>query len=118
MWIDKLAAGVLRVQTALGPRYLVPSWAQRIYLMWLFRNFDVLPHTVLSRRQQRMIDRMCADQRFATVIYADSLNEAPIIGTVERRPAGWEDLPPRQPVMRVPMPMSEPRIIPAESARQ
>jgi len=111
-----MSFGVLRVQTALGPRYLVPSALQRVYLMWLFRNFAVLPHTVLSRRQQRMIDRLCSEQRFAPVIYADVMDEAPIIGTVERRPAGFEDLPPRRPVMR--MPATEPRIMPAEAGPQ
>jgi len=116
MLIEKLAAGVVRVQTALGPRYLVPSLPQRVYLVWMFRNFAVLPHMVLSRRQQQMIDRMCAEQRFASVVYADVMDEAPIIGTVERRPAGVEDLPPRRPVMS--MPATEPRIMPAEARPQ
>jgi hypothetical protein len=87
MWIEKLADGVVRVQTPIGPRYLMPSFLQRVYLMWMFRNFPILPHAVLSRRQQRMIDRMCSEQRFASMAYADGLDEAPVIGTVERRPA-------------------------------
>ena len=65
MLIEKLADGVVRVQTAIGPRYLKPSFLQRVYLLWMFRNFPNLPHAVLSRRQQRLIDRMCAEQRFA-----------------------------------------------------
>jgi hypothetical protein len=97
MWIEKLADGVVRVQTPIGPRYVMPSFWQRVYLVWMFRNFPILPHAVLSRRQQRMIDRMCSEQRFASMAYADGMDEAPVIGTVERRPTmGAEQLPPRR----------------------
>jgi len=98
MWIDKLADGVVRVQTPIGPRYVIPSFLQRVYLVWMFRNFPILPHAVLSGRQQRMIDRLCAEQRFASMAYADGMDEAPVIGTVERRPVvGGEPLPRRRP---------------------
>jgi hypothetical protein len=97
MLIEKLAAGVVRVQTPLGPRYVMPSFIQRIYLLWMFRNFPILPHAVLSGRQQRMIDRMCSQQSFAS-LYADTLEELPVIGTIEHRPpVGPEPLPPRRP---------------------
>ena len=99
MWLDKLAGGVVRVQTPLGPRYVMPSFLQRIYLLWMFRHFHVLPHAVLSGWQQRMIDRLCSDQRFESMAYSDSLDEVPVIGTVERRPTMPPgDLPPRRPV--------------------
>jgi len=101
MLIDKLAAGVVQVQTPIGPRYVMPSFLQRIYFLWVFRNFPVLPHAVLSGRQQKMIDRMCSEQVFASLPYVDGLDEAPVIGTIERRPAiGSEPLPPRRPVAR------------------
>ena len=100
MWIDKLADGVVRVQTPIGPRYVMPSFRQRIYLLWMFRNFPILPHAVLSGRQQRLIDGLCAAQRFASMAYSDGMDEAPVIGTVERRPVmGAEQLPPRRPVV-------------------
>ena len=99
MLIEKLAAGVVRVQTPLGPRYVMPSLLQRIYLVWLFRHFPILPHAVLSGWQQRMIDRMCTDQSFAAFAYADGLDDLPLIGTIEHRPAiGAQELPPRRPV--------------------
>ena len=99
MLIEKLAAGVVQVQTPIGPRYVMPSFIQRVYLLWMFRNFPILPHAVLSGRQQRMIDRMCGEQRFASMAYADGMDEAPVIGTIEHRPAvGAEHLPPRRPV--------------------
>jgi hypothetical protein len=57
-----------------------------VYFVWMFRHFPILPHAVLSRRQQRLIDRMCSEQRFESMAYVDNMEEAPIIGTVERRP--------------------------------
>src|ERR1700685_1625179 len=99
MFIEKLAAGVVQLQTPIGPRYVMPSFLQRVYLVWMFRNFPILPHAVLNGRQQRMIDRMCSEQRFASMAYADGMDEAPVIGTVERRPpARVGPLPPRRPV--------------------
>ena len=99
MLIDKLAAGVVQVQTPIGPRYVMPSFSQRVYLLWMFRNFPILPHAVLSRRQQRMIDRMCSEQRFELIAYIDGMDEAPVIGTIEHRPAiGSTQMPPRRPV--------------------
>jgi len=98
MLIEKLAAGVVQVQTPIGPRHVVPSFLQRVYLIWMFRNFPILPHAVLSRRQQRLIDRMCSEQRFASMAYADGMGEVPIIGTVEHRPPVAADpLSPRRP---------------------
>jgi hypothetical protein len=96
MLIDKLAAGVVQVQTPIGPRYIMPSFLQRVYLLWVFRNFPILPHAVLSARQQRMIDRMCSEQVFASLPYVDGLNEAPIIGIIERRPPAASNPLPRR----------------------
>jgi hypothetical protein len=99
MLIEKLAVGVVQVQTPIGPRYVLPSFLQRVYLIWMFRHFPILPHAVLNARQQRMIDRMCSEQRFASMAYADGMDEAPVIGTVEHRPLiGADQFPPRQPV--------------------
>ena len=101
MLIEKLAVGVVRVQTPIGPRYVMPSFLQRIYLLWMFRNFPILPHAVLSKRQQRMIDEMCSQQRFASLPYASGMDETPVIGTIERRPPSRaHSLPPRRPAAR------------------
>ena len=100
MWIDKLADGVVQVQTPIGPRYVMPSFPQRIYFLWMFRHFPILPHAVLNTWQQRLIDRLCSEQRFVSMAYADGMEDAPVIGTVERRPAKEpEALPPRRPVV-------------------
>src|SRR5258708_19928795 len=87
MWIEKLAGGVVRVQTPIGPRYVMPSFLQRVYLVWMFRNFHILPHAVLSGRQQRLIDLLCAEQRFASMAYADGMDEAPVLGPIARLPS-------------------------------
>jgi hypothetical protein len=100
MLIEKLAGGVVRVQTPIGPRYVMPSFLQRVYLLWMFRNFPILPHAVLNGRQQRMIDEMCSEQRFESMAYAEGMDEAPVIGTVERRPVGPPALPLRRPIAR------------------
>jgi hypothetical protein len=107
MWIEKLAAGVVQVQTPIGPRYVMPSFSQRVYLLWMFRNFPILPHAVLSKRQQRMIDHLCREQSFASFTYANRFDETPLIGTIEHRPAiGSEPLPPRRPVAREASPLA------------
>ena len=97
MWIDKLLLGVLRVLTPLGPRYIQPTFRQRIYLLWLFRHFPVLPFQVLSQRQRKMVDLLCAGEQFLAMPPED----APILGTLERRPPVEVDvLPPRKPSSR------------------
>jgi hypothetical protein len=100
MWIEKLADGVVQVQTPIGPRYLMPSFLQRVYFLWMFRHFPILPHAVLSHGQQRLIERLCSEQRFVSMAYADGMEDAPVIGTVERRPkVAGESLSPRRPVV-------------------
>jgi len=98
MVIEKLADGVVQVQTPIGPRYLMPSFPQRLYFLWVFRHFPVLPHAVLSRRQQRMINRMCSEQVFASLPYIEGMT-APVIGIIEHRPAvGTQSLAASRPV--------------------
>jgi len=100
MWIEKLLAGVLRVQTPLGPRYLKPSFAQRLYLLWVFRNFQSLPLKVLSARQQNLIEAMCDENRF--VSWGIGSEDAPLLGTLEQRPpVPVHPMPPRRPITSV-----------------
>lgn len=100
MWMEKLTGGVLRVLTPLGPRYIAPTFWQRVYLLWIFRNFEVLPLQVLSLRQQRLIDGLCAESRFVAISTPSMLEDAPVLGTVERRPpVEVERLPERKPAV-------------------
>ena len=82
MWIERLLDGVLRVLTLLGPRYLSPSFLERVYLLWTFRNFTSLPLVVLNHRQQKLVDRLCSQQELLSLPYG--MFEQPLIGTVER----------------------------------
>lgn len=84
MWFEKLSFGVLRVLTPLGPRYLKPSFSQRLYLIWVFRHFETLPLKVLNSRQQRMIESMCEENRFVSM--GVGVDDAPLLGTLEQRP--------------------------------
>ena len=94
MWMEKLFGGVLRVLTPLGPRYIEPSFWQRIYLLWIFRNFQVLPLQVLTRRQQKLIDTLCGQQRFVSLSLPNGWEDVPVLGTVERRPPVEVEAPP------------------------
>ena len=82
MRMRKLFFGVLRVLTPLGPLYLTPSLAERLYLLWIFRNFETLPIRVLSPRQQRRMEAMCARQGFVSVLEANGLLDTPLLGTL------------------------------------
>jgi hypothetical protein len=100
MLIDKLAEGVVQVQTPIGPRYLMPSFFQRLYFIWMFRHFPVLPMAVLTRWQQQMIDRLCSEQRFVSLAYSTGMEDTPVIGTVERRAnVGASVLPSHRPAL-------------------
>ena len=101
MAIDKLSVGMLRVLTPLGPRYLNPTFSQRLYLMWLFRNFPVLPVKVLNARQLRWIDAICVEHQFLA-FPPNRLGDIVLLGTLEQAPAAdAANLPPRRPNARV-----------------
>ena len=101
MLLDKLSQGVLRVLTPLGPRYVNPSFVQRLYLLWIFRNFHTLPLKVLRPYQQRRIDRMCLKHGFVSLLELSGLAETPVLGTLEQRPPMETSLPPRRPSQSV-----------------
>ena len=84
MWLEKFLSGVLRLSTPRGPRYLNPSFSQRIHLIWIFRHFQTLPVKVLSSRQRRMIESMCVNNQFIPL--AGRFDDPPILGTLEQRP--------------------------------
>ncbi|PYX86485.1 MAG: hypothetical protein DMG68_15255 [Acidobacteria bacterium] len=102
MWMDKLSDGVLRVLTPLGPRYIKPRFAQRLYLTWIFRHFESLPQQVLSRRQQQLVDNLCHSHNFVSLLQGNGFEEVPVIGTVERwQPTVLEELPASSSAVRV-----------------
>jgi len=106
MWIEKLADGVLQVDTPIGARYVQPSFLERGYLLWIFRNFHSLPQQVLSPRQQQLIDRLCQEQIFVAVAVGGL--DKPVIGRIENRSAVQPPvLPARRPVSSATSPLPE-----------
>jgi hypothetical protein len=98
MWIEKLACGVLELDTPIGPRYLEPNFLQRALLLWTFRNFFSLPQQVLHARERRLINRLTNENRFVSLSAVDA-HDRPIIGRIERRtPVLVETLALRKPV--------------------
>jgi len=100
MWIDKLASGVVRILTPIGPRYIELTFWQRVYFLWIFRYFDKLPQQVLSARQQRLVDSLCVEQKLISL--RATIEHAPLIGTLERLPLKQvEEGVPKRPVASV-----------------
>ena len=98
MWIEKLAGGVLQLDTPIGPRYVQPNLKQRAYLMWIFRNFPSLPQQVLRPREQQLIDRLWSENRFVSMPAMGAPHQ-PVIGRIERRGSSQPELlPARNPV--------------------
>jgi hypothetical protein len=97
MWIEKIAHGVLELDTPIGPRYLQPNLLQCALLTWTFRNFSSLPQEVLRRSERRLIDRLLNANRFVS-LSALGADDRPVIGRVERRAlATVEVMPERKP---------------------
>ena len=77
---QKIRAGLVELRTHIGSVYVRPSFWERIYLFWTFRNFQSLPRQVLNRHQQQLIDRLCQ----APIIARNGpIAKASIIGAVE-----------------------------------
>lgn len=83
--LEKLYEGVLCILTPLGPRYLRPSFGNRVRLMWIFRHFHRLPQQVLKPGEQRFIEGLCQSDQFVSGLRLNGLEEAPVIGTLEHR---------------------------------
>ncbi|HZS95458.1 MAG TPA: hypothetical protein VFA40_01655 [Terriglobales bacterium] len=100
MWIEKLVGGVVRIITPIGPRYIRLTLSQRAYFLWIFRHFDKLPQKVLSERQQRFVDQLCVEHRYISL--PSTMDEAPVIGTLERLPVvQLDEIPSKRPVASV-----------------
>ena len=76
----KIRRDLVELRTENGSVYVRPSFWERIYLLWTFRNFVSLPKQVLNRHQQQLIDKLC---RTAVVIRNGAIARTHIIGTVE-----------------------------------
>jgi hypothetical protein len=98
MWIEKLADGVLEIDTPIGPRYVQPDFKQRAYLLWIFRNFPSLPQQVLRPKERQLIDRLWSENKFVSMPAMGAPNK-PVIGRIERRASSQSEVQPiRKPV--------------------
>jgi len=78
--LQKIRTGLVELRTDIGPVYVSPSFWERIYLLWTFRNFHRLPKQVLNDHQRHLIDRLC---RSAIVSRNGPTARTSIIGAVE-----------------------------------
>ena len=78
---EEETAQLLEVRTEAGPIYVRPSGWQRLRLQWVFRNFRVLPPEVLSRSDQRLIEKL---RRSAVVTPARPVTSRAVFGVVEK----------------------------------
>jgi protein TonB len=58
---QKLRSGLLQLSTDTGSYYACPSFRERVYLLWTFRNFRRLSVQVLNQRQRQLVDRLCEE---------------------------------------------------------
>ena len=72
---------LLELRTEAGAIYVCPSRWQRIRLQWAFRHFHVLPPQVLSRRDQRLIEKL---SQSAVVTPALPVASKTVFGVVEK----------------------------------
>ena len=78
---EEESAQLLELRTETGPIYVRPSKWQRIRLQWAFRNFRVLPPQVLSRGEQRLIEKL---RRSAVVTPTLPVASKAVFGVVEK----------------------------------
>jgi hypothetical protein len=64
MWMEKIRHGVLEVQSENGLRYVRPSLGERIRLLWMFRNFQLLPQQVLNQRELALVAGLLENGKF------------------------------------------------------
>ena len=78
--LDKLRRGVVELAAGDECRYAEPSFLQRAYLIWTFRNFRRLSVRILNQTQLKMVE--CLSQT-AYGAANKKTNPAPVIGRAE-----------------------------------
>ncbi|HVZ18531.1 MAG TPA: hypothetical protein VG897_15535 [Terriglobales bacterium] len=84
MYLKKLCGGVLHIQTANGLRCVELTGRERLSLMWLFRNFKLLPEAVLNGSARTLLQSLLGSDRSqlrCTNNHAD--DDDFVIGTIE-----------------------------------
>ena len=112
MLIEKICRGVLAVETDYGVRYVQPSLFERVRLTWTFRNFRVLPESVLNRNERLLIDSLCRNGKFLVNGNGHGDLSLRSIGTVEK---SLPRKPARSGVLRSPAGVRRPDALPRAS---
>jgi PilZ domain len=82
MWLEKLIYGVLQVLTTTGQHHVRLSFIERLRLIWIFRNFSILPQQVLTSRQRCLVSGICAEERMLQYWGPGERERSPFIGTL------------------------------------
>jgi hypothetical protein len=69
---------LVALETDQRVEYITASGWDRVYLLWMFRNFRSLPQNVLSPRQKQLIGSL---YREASNHRSDELHGAAVVGT-------------------------------------
>ncbi len=77
----KLKAGVLRLETTSGPRYLKLNMTQRLRALWIFRNFRALALHNLYGWQKELLEQLCGSNEFVSW---KGIESARVIGTLQK----------------------------------
>jgi hypothetical protein len=109
LWDDtqETDAQLLELRTPAGAIYVCPSRWQRIRLQWTFRHFHALPLQVLSRRDQRLIEKL---SQSAVVTPASPVTRSTVLGVIE-------NLYPKPPVSAARVVTMQPQSAPAKPFR-
>jgi hypothetical protein len=78
--VNETGAQLLELHTGAAVVYVCPSRWQRIRLQWAFRHFHELPLQVLSRRDQRLIEKLVQS---AVVTPTSPVAGTSVLGVVE-----------------------------------
>jgi len=84
MYLKKLFAGVLHIQTANGLRCVELTGRERLSLLWLFRNFKLLPEAVLNGGARTLLEALLgSDRSQLRCAHNHAEDDDYVIGTVE-----------------------------------
>lgn len=88
MYLKKLCGGVLHIQTADGLRCVELTGRERLSILWLFRNFKLLPESVIGYAAQQLIKALLgSDRSQLRCAHNHAEDDDFVIGTVEFAPA-------------------------------
>jgi len=84
MYLKKLCGGVLHIQTANGLRCVELTARERLSLVWLFRNFKLLPESVLGKAARTLLETLLgSDRSQLRCAHNHADDDDFVIGTVE-----------------------------------